>query len=255
MNNSRNKYFILLFNLILAYSCSSSQNTLFRDELEKDIEQTSSHLNENVSSSKNESSWKIKPPIENTNDVISSYPSVEVPIPSIDISPTVSVSPIVYVQPTITPTSQASSTPNSTVTPFITPTITPQPTPTPTSTPKPTSSSSSSSSNDSVFADAFKNNKSNIQVKGSGRITKLLSDDVDGDKHQKFILALSSGQTLLFAHNIDLSPRVPVKVGDFIEFYGEYEWNSQGGVIHWTHKDPDGSHEDGWIKLNGKIYQ
>ncbi|MFN4149663.1 MAG: DUF3465 domain-containing protein [Candidatus Sericytochromatia bacterium] len=133
----------------------------------------------------------------------------------------------------------------------MTPTVTSQPTPT--ATPKP--SSSSSSSNDSVFADAFKNNKSNIQVKGSGRVTKLLSDDLEGDKHQKLILALSSGQTLLFAHNIDLAPRVPVKVGDFIEFYGEYEWNSQGGVIHWTHKDPDGSHEDGWIKLNGKIYQ
>jgi hypothetical protein len=251
MNYSRNKYFIILFNLILVYSCSSSENTLVKDDLEKDIEQTSSPLNENNSSSKSESSWKIKPPVENTNDVISSSPSFEVSTPSIDISPTVSVSPSISVQPTITPTPQASITPNSTVTPSITPTVTPQPTPT--ATPKPTSSSSSS--NDSIFADAFKNNKSNIQVKGSGRVTKLLSDDVDGDKHQKFILALSSGQTLLFAHNIDLAPRVPVKVGDSIEFYGEYEWNSQGGVIHWTHKDPDGSHEDGWIKLNGKIYQ
>lgn len=238
MNCSRNKYFILLFNLILVYSCSSSENTLVKDDLKKDIEQSSSPSNENISTSKNESSWKIKPPVE--NDLISASPNVELSSPSVDISPTASVSPSVSVQPTITPTPQ----------PSITPTSTSQPT----STPSPKQSSSSSST-DSTFADAFKNNKSNIQVKGSGRVTKLLADDMDGDRHQKFIVALSSGQTLLFAHNIDLATRVPVNVGSFIEFYGEYEWNSQGGVIHWTHKDPDGSHEDGWIKLNGNVYQ
>ncbi|MCK5070226.1 MAG: DUF3465 domain-containing protein, partial [Desulfocapsa sp.] len=28
-----------------------------------------------------------------------------------------------------------------------------------------------------------------------------------------------------------------------------------GGVIHWTHRDHNGRHIDGWLKYNGKTYQ
>jgi hypothetical protein len=108
----------------------------------------------------------------------------------------------------------------------------------------------------SVFEDAFKNQKSNIQVKQSGIITAVLSDDNDGDRHQRMIVRLTNEQTLLIAHNIDLSPRVPNPVkGKSIKFYGEYEWNSEGGVIHWTHKDPNGTHLNGWLEYEGLIYE
>lgn len=94
------------------------------------------------------------------------------------------------------------------------------------------------------------------QVQGSGRVTRILSDDNDGSRHQRFILQLSSGQTLLIAHNIDLAPRVSsLKAGDTVQFYGVYEPNSQGGVIHWTHHDPQGRHVAGWLEHNGRRYQ
>jgi hypothetical protein len=94
------------------------------------------------------------------------------------------------------------------------------------------------------------------QVQGSGRVIRILSDDNDGSRHQRFILELSSGQTLLIAHNIDLAPRVSsLKTGDTVDFYGEYEPNSQGGVIHWTHHDPQGRHVAGWLEHNGRRYQ
>lgn len=109
---------------------------------------------------------------------------------------------------------------------------------------------------DQVLTAAFENRRSDVQVEGSGHVTKVLSDDNDGSRHQRFIVRLASGQTLLVAHNIDVAKRVAsVQAGDSVEFYGEYEWNAQGGVIHWTHRDPGHSHVDGWIKHKGRTYQ
>lgn len=94
------------------------------------------------------------------------------------------------------------------------------------------------------------------QVRGSGKVARILSDDTRGSRHQRFIIELPAGQTLLVAHNIDLAPRVErLAVGDEVGFYGEYEWNPQGGVIHWTHRDPGGRHPDGWLRHAGRIYE
>ena len=109
---------------------------------------------------------------------------------------------------------------------------------------------------DSVLAQAFENRQSNLQVRGSGVVIKVLPDDTDGSRHQRFLLNLDSGQTLLVAHNIDLAPRVAsLGVGDLVSFYGEYEWNAKGGVIHWTHHDPAGRHAAGWLKHDGQTYE
>ncbi len=114
----------------------------------------------------------------------------------------------------------------------------------------------SGSNADAVLTKAFENRESNLQIKGEGKVLKILSDDNDGSRHQRFILKLSSGQTLLVAHNIDLAPRIPsLRAGDLVEFFGEYEWNSQGGVIHWTHHDPQGAHVSGWLKHRGRTYK
>jgi hypothetical protein len=116
--------------------------------------------------------------------------------------------------------------------------------------------SASAGANDQALATAFDNQQSNVQVKGSGRVTKVLADDNDGSRHQRFIVRLSSGQTVLIAHNIDLASRVAsLQEGDSVEFYGEYEWSAKGGVVHWTHRDPQRRHVDGWIKHNDRTYQ
>lgn len=110
--------------------------------------------------------------------------------------------------------------------------------------------------NDARLKQAYQNHQSDVQVRGSGLVSRLLPDDNKGSRHQKFILRLDSGQTLLVAHNIDLAPRIQgLRKGDRVEFYGEYEWNKKGGVMHWTHKDPRNHHAHGWLKHNGKIYE
>ncbi|MCC5821770.1 MAG: DUF3465 domain-containing protein [Phycisphaerales bacterium] len=89
----------------------------------------------------------------------------------------------------------------------------------------------------------------------TGEVVRLLPDDQDGSRHQRFILRLQSGRTVLIAHNIDLSEPVPVEVGDRVVVRGDFEWNNSGGTIHWTHLDPRRTREGGWIKHDGKRYQ
>ena len=110
--------------------------------------------------------------------------------------------------------------------------------------------------NDEIVAIAFEEGKSGIQVEGNGIVIKILSDDNDRSRHQRFILRLDSSQTLLITHNIDLAPRISsLRKGDAVSFYGVYEWNSKGGVVHWTHHDPNGRHIAGWLQHKGKKYQ
>jgi hypothetical protein len=114
----------------------------------------------------------------------------------------------------------------------------------------------SAAPDDSQIGRAFKNGTSDVQVEGEGLVTRVLADDLDGSRHQRFIVSLASGQTVLIVHNIDLAPRVDgLQTGDSVRFYGEYVWNEQGGKVHWTHHDPQGKHVAGWLKHNGRTYQ
>ncbi|BBO68426.1 hypothetical protein DSCA_23560 [Desulfosarcina alkanivorans] len=109
---------------------------------------------------------------------------------------------------------------------------------------------------DSALQQAYDNRQSDLQVQGEGVVVKVLPDDLKGARHQRFILRLGSGQTILIAHNIDLAPRIPrLNEGDTVAFYGEYEWNAKGGVIHWTHHDPGGRHAGGWLRHDGTTYE
>ena len=94
------------------------------------------------------------------------------------------------------------------------------------------------------------------QMCGSGIVIRLLSDDNQGSRHQRFIIEQSSGSTLLIAHNIDLAPKIySLQKGGLVNFCGEYEYNSKGGVVHWTHHDPQKHHKAGWLEYDGQRYQ
>jgi len=100
--------------------------------------------------------------------------------------------------------------------------------------------------------------RSSEMVEFSARVVKLLDDDNDGARHQRFLVAIdyepSPTDSVLIAHNIDLAPRVPISMGDVVRVYGQYEFNDRGGVVHWTHHDPRGRHAEGWIEHKGVLY-
>jgi len=122
--------------------------------------------------------------------------------------------------------------------------------------PNSTSSAVISANTDAQLAQLFQQQASGVEVNGSGTVSRILADDDDGSRHQRFILELDSGQTLLVAHNIDIAPRLNgLQVGDRVSFSGEYVYSDQGGTIHWTHHDPQGQHVAGWLEWNGQRYQ
>ncbi len=111
-------------------------------------------------------------------------------------------------------------------------------------------------SSSGVIENAYENRTGNLPVTEAGVVTRILSDDNDGSRHQRFILTLASGHTVLIAHNIDIAPRLnSLREGDQVIFSGVYEWNEKGGVVHWTHHDPSGRHGGGYLQHNGQYYQ
>ena len=106
------------------------------------------------------------------------------------------------------------------------------------------------------IATAAAQHSKKVQVEGVGNVVKILPDDNDGTRHQKFIVHTPDGISILIAHNIDIAGRVEnLKRGDTVNFSGEYVWNEKGGVVHWTHHDPGGRHQSGWLKHKGVTYQ
>ncbi len=97
--------------------------------------------------------------------------------------------------------------------------------------------------------------RSDTWVELTGHVSRVLRDDEKGSRHQRFIVELPSGATVLIAHNIDLAPRAPVEVGTAVLIRGEFEWNDRGGVVHWTHHDPRGRRPGGWIDVAGERYR
>ena len=109
---------------------------------------------------------------------------------------------------------------------------------------------------DGLVEHLYEEHQSGVVVEEIGVVSKLLPDDLDGSRHQRFIVRLDSGHSLLVSHNIDLAERVrDLKPGDEVMFRGQYEWNERGGVVHWTHHDPQGNRPGGWLQHNSRTYR
>jgi len=116
-------------------------------------------------------------------------------------------------------------------------------------------SSGRATEDNTALKQAFAQKQSHVWIEGTGTVKKLLADDTQGARHQRFLVSISPEQTLLFAHNIDLAPRVAeLQVGDQISFKGEYIYNPKGGIMHWTHHDPQGR-QHGWITHHNHTYE
>ena len=97
-------------------------------------------------------------------------------------------------------------------------------------------------------AEAFERHLDRVMLTCQGLISETLEDDNTGIPHQRLIIKLTSGQTLLILNNLERAKRIPVKIGQNVEVRGQYRWNKHGGLVHETHHD-DQTELDGWIKF------
>lgn len=109
---------------------------------------------------------------------------------------------------------------------------------------------------ESAIMNAFRAQRSDVQINFTGKIKFMLPYDDKPPRHQQWVMELSNGHTIKVAHNTDLAPQVPnLGKGDTVTVYGEYEYNEKGGVIHWTHHDPRKRHIGGYVQFEGKKYE
>ena len=108
---------------------------------------------------------------------------------------------------------------------------------------------------ESALAQAIREKRSKVWVEGEALIVHLLKDDRDPPRHQRCLADVLGNHTIKISHNIDLAPRVPWRKGQTVRFRGRFEWNDKGGVVHWTHHDPKGRKEGGWLEVAGQRYR
>jgi len=111
--------------------------------------------------------------------------------------------------------------------------------------------------NDPAACSAFADGRSHVEVVVDGTVTRLLGVEPGRvSPHEGFLLRLASGCNLIVRveANTDFTGPIPLASGEHVAVKGEYEYYPLGGVIHWTHRDPRGRHEGGYIEAGGRMY-
>ncbi|HEY7981810.1 MAG TPA: DUF3465 domain-containing protein [Candidatus Eremiobacteraceae bacterium] len=106
--------------------------------------------------------------------------------------------------------------------------------------------------------DAIAHGQSGTEVTVEGPVVRVLSTHSGAQGvHEQFIVAVRANNTeqdVLVADNISIGRAAPVHQGDDVTVRGELAIDPGGPVIHWTHNDPRGRHQSGFVRLGGVLY-
>jgi len=111
---------------------------------------------------------------------------------------------------------------------------------------------------DRAVCDAYAAQRSRVEVVADGTVTRVLGVAPGRvSPHEGFLLRLGSGCALVLRveANTDFTGPIPIAEGQHVAVKGEYEFYPRGGVVHWTHRDPRGRHEGGYIATGGRVYE
>ncbi|MBD5654093.1 MAG: DUF3465 domain-containing protein [Candidatus Eremiobacteraeota bacterium] len=108
--------------------------------------------------------------------------------------------------------------------------------------------------------DAWRAGRSHVEVTASGTIARVLGTRPGRiSAHEGFLLhlrgAAGRGLTVRVEDNVDFTGAIPLQPGADVVARGEYVYDSRGGIVHYTHRDPRGRHAAGYVETGGKLYQ
>ncbi len=106
--------------------------------------------------------------------------------------------------------------------------------------------------------DAIAQNRDGVEVTVEGPVIHVLAEsNGESGTHDRFVIEVRSGskeQDILIADNVSIGRTAPIQEGDDVTVKGVLAIDPSGPVIHWTHHDPSGRHESGFIRDRGVLY-
>ncbi|HET9030097.1 MAG TPA: DUF3465 domain-containing protein [Candidatus Aquilonibacter sp.] len=112
--------------------------------------------------------------------------------------------------------------------------------------------------NNKRICDAYGGQLTNGEVVADGTVRQILGErrGRSGD-HEGYLIQLGGDCDLVLKveTNTDITGPIPLRPGERVVVKGVYIYNPMGGLIHWTHHDPGGRHEGGFVKAGGLLYQ
>jgi len=78
----------------------------------------------------------------------------------------------------------------------------------------PAATESDSAAQNAAIQRAFEQRSEGAELTATGTVDRVLSDESGpSGPHERFIVRLPSGMTVLIEHNLSIAPRVPVAIG------------------------------------------
>lgn len=107
---------------------------------------------------------------------------------------------------------------------------------------------------------AWADQRSRVEVTADGTVARILGTRQGrSGAHEGFLLHLRGagghGLSVRVETNVDITGAIPLEPGESVEVRGEYIYDPRGGIIHYTHHDPAGRHESGYVEAGGDLYR
>jgi hypothetical protein len=104
----------------------------------------------------------------------------------------------------------------------------------------------------------YAHQESHQEVIAHGMVADVFGEsEGPSGEHEGYLLKLDGDCDLLLRveTNTSITGPIPIRPRQELIVKGEYEFDPEGGVLHWTHHDPSARHIAGYVVIGSRTYQ